>query len=70
MGGNSSKNFTQKYTGRVARKEPNISKRNRRKRLQFAKTFVNYDENVWKNITLTRWKKARPVRQLNTEKAW
>lgn len=38
------------YNGRIARKKPFISKTNREKRVQFAKTFVNCDENFWKNI--------------------
>lgn len=38
------------YHGRVCRKKPYISKVNRQKRLEFAKEFINYDENFWNNV--------------------
>ncbi|CAK9832656.1 Transposable element Tc1 transposase [Anthophora retusa] len=40
----------EEYHGRVARKKPYISKANREKRLQFAKTYVNCDNNFWKSV--------------------
>ncbi|CAK9803685.1 Transposable element Tc1 transposase [Anthophora quadrimaculata] len=38
------------YNGRIARKKPYISEANRKKRLEFAKAFVNYDESFWENV--------------------
>lgn len=38
------------YNGRIARKKPYISQTNRKKRLEFAKTFINCDESFWENI--------------------
>lgn len=38
------------YHSRLARKKPYISKTNREKQLQFAKTYVNCDNNFWKSV--------------------
>ena len=45
------------YNGRVARTKPYISKANRQKRIEFAKTFVNFYESFWIMLySLTRLK--------------
>ena len=38
------------YNGRAARKKPYISEVNRRKRLQFAKEYVDMNKNCWKDV--------------------
>ncbi|KAJ4437411.1 hypothetical protein ANN_17555 [Periplaneta americana] len=38
------------YHGRVARKKPRITEVNRRKRLDFAKRYVNCSEEFWKSV--------------------
>lgn len=38
------------YYGRVQRRKPFISEVNRKKRLQFAKTYINEDLEFWKNV--------------------
>jgi len=40
------------YNGRVARKKFFVSERNRKKRLQFAKTYVNKDPAFWESYIL------------------
>ncbi|KAJ4447320.1 hypothetical protein ANN_09324 [Periplaneta americana] len=48
------------YYGRAARKEPYISKLNRRKRFQFAKVYVNKDNNCRKDVLFTDENKRIP----------
>lgn len=42
-----------KLNGRAARKKPRISKTNKKKRLEYAKTHVDWDEEVWRTVVFT-----------------
>lgn len=41
------------YHSRTPRKKPFISAINKAKRLEFAKNFINKDENFWKNVVFS-----------------
>lgn len=43
----------QGYASRVPRRKPLISEKNRRLRLEFAKTYLNKDINFWKRVLFT-----------------
>lgn len=41
------------FHGRIARNKPYINERNRQKRLQFAKEYLNKDYNFWQHVIFT-----------------